>query len=156
MDKTAVKAYYLRSVAHTKLENFDDALNDIKEAIKLSPQDKKFRQDFEAIKAEKKKQTSTKAGAIAKFFSEGVYNEKETKIVPKILVRLPEFDKENAQTFFDIQIEEGDSGRVVFELFTKSVPKTAENFRSLCVGEKGPPFHYKNSIFHRVIKNFMA
>jgi peptidylprolyl isomerase len=43
IDKNAVKAFFLRSVAHTKLQNFDDALNDIKEAIKLSPQDKKFR-----------------------------------------------------------------------------------------------------------------
>ena len=43
IDKNAVKAFYLRSVAHTKLQNFEEALTDIKEAIKLSPSDKKFR-----------------------------------------------------------------------------------------------------------------
>ena len=48
-----------------------------------------------------------------------------------------------------------EKGRVVFEVFTKQVPKTAENFRSICTGEKDG-LHYKNNYFHRVIKGFMA
>ena len=72
---------------------------------------------------------------------------------------LPEFKPENPQTFFDITIgnegEEGfQSGRVVFELFA-DVPKTCENFRALCTGEKGPTMHYKGNCFHRIITDFM-
>lgn len=67
-------------------------------------------------------------------------------------------DNTRPRVFFDITIGGEDAGRVVFELFKDIVPKTVENFRSLCVGfskDDGTKLHYKGSIFHRIIKDFM-
>ncbi|KAI9316349.1 Mal s 6 allergen [Dichotomocladium elegans] len=59
----------------------------------------------------------------------------------------------NPRVFFDVAVNGQPLGRIEMELFADVVPKTAENFRALCTGEKG--FGYENSIFHRVIPDFM-
>ncbi|GFR39622.1 hypothetical protein Agub_g86 [Astrephomene gubernaculifera] len=68
---------------------------------------------------------------------------------------------ENPRVWFDIQIGSEAAGRVVMELYADIVPRTVENFRALCTGEKGmgksgKRLHFKGCVFHRIIPEFMC
>merc|ERR1712050_649262 len=67
----------------------------------------------------------------------------------------------NPVVFFDMTLGGSPAGRIEMTLRKDVVPKTAENFRALCTGEKGTgksgkPLHFKGSTFHRVIPDFMC
>lgn len=69
--------------------------------------------------------------------------------------------EENPKVFMNIKIGDDEAEKVGIELFAKSYPKTAENFRALCTGEKGTgksgkALTFKGSTFHRIIPGFMC
>ena len=70
-------------------------------------------------------------------------------------------DLDRPRVFFDIDIDGEPAGRIVMSLFVETAPKTAENFRCLCTGERGSSptgalLHFKRSSFHRIIPGFMC
>ncbi|CAM6129144.1 unnamed protein product [Calypogeia fissa] len=67
----------------------------------------------------------------------------------------------NPKVFMEVKIGGKVVGRMVMELYADTNPKTAENFRCLCTGERGlgqsgKPMHYKECLFHRIIPSFMC
>ncbi|KAF2078167.1 hypothetical protein CYY_000551 [Polysphondylium violaceum] len=65
-----------------------------------------------------------------------------------------------SKVFFDVVHGKKPLGRIVMELFNDITPKTSENFRALCTGEKGigtmgKKLHYQGASFHRIVPNFV-
>jgi len=156
--KELPKLYYFRSIANANNDEFDDAKKDLESLIKLLGE--KEGETDEGVKyvkqliEKRKKEISSQRKKFSKgLFTQNLYDDKDMPSKPVEPPKEP--NKENPIVFLDIKIGEKEAKRVEIELFKDKVPKTCENFRCLCTGEAGEKMHYKGSIFHRVIKNFM-
>ena len=152
-----VKALYRRGVARTHLGMYKEAKGDLMDAYKLDNKNKEVRKALAQLKEEVVKAKNKEKAAFGGMFGKvSMYDEK--KGPPKVMV--PNANGDNPHVFFEIKHGDEILGKVIMQLYADITPKTAENFRSLCTGEKGEggmgkPLHYKGCGFHRVIKDFM-
>ena len=157
--KELPKLYYFRAIANANTSEYKSAKEDL-ESLKKLLGEKENDEGVKFVKEliEKKEKEEKELHSKRKKFSKGLFSQHlyEDKPLPQNPVPPPtEQNKDNPVCFLDIKIGENEPKRVEVELFKDKVPKTCENFRCLCTGEKGGNLHYKGSTFHRVIKNFM-
>jgi len=169
IDDSNPKAYFRRALACMEIEEFDQAKWDLTEAAKLDKTNKEIRTQYDKLKVLINNHKKKEKASFGNLFAKSMYSEKQDVWVP-VEHKLSELPK----VFFDLKFgEEEELHRIVLALYSDSVPKTAENFRQLCVGAKQKaldsdemkpqmchtkpdiPLHFKGSSFHRVIPNFM-
>ncbi len=153
---TYPKLYYFQCIAEINLNEIKLAEKDFEELKKLLPEGDSGIDYIDNLIKEKKEYLEKKEKKLSKkLFKGGLYEDKEIKIKENPIPPSKEINKLNPKCYLDIKIGDKESKRIEIELFKDKVPKTSENFRCLCTGEKGNNLTYKNSIFHRVIKDFI-
>ena len=145
-DSNNVKAFYRRGVALLKIENFEKAKSDLETALKLDPNNQEIQ--IEIRKLEK------------------IHNQKiSTKIKYQGFHASQCVDPNNPIAILDIAIGLKNSERIEIELFRNIVPKTVENFITICLGEFAEKnkkrkkikktYHYKGTQFHKLVKGVL-
>ena len=58
-------------------------------------------------------------------------------------------DDKRVRCFMDVSMDGNAIGRIIFELFVDTTPKTCENFRQLCTGEPGFGYKVEKTPYHQ-------
>ena len=143
-----VKALFRRATALARLSEFERARADLREANRLEPSNRQVRELWGALREREQGAKAALRQVESKMTSRALYRE--------LLVAKPKRSG-LPRVWFDVAIGAERAGRITFELFAHKLPRTAENFRALCTGERGVsahsgrPLHYKGSTFHRAL-----
>lgn len=160
-DDRNLKAWYRRARVLLDKDAFEAARADLKRALAVDPDNKDVKKLVADVRRKEleaeRKARATFAGCFDKvrgFASAGRRERVDVDVVdPAAPPRPPSHSGRLTRCFLDVCIGGMDAGRIVLELFDDTVPKTCENFRRLCAGND---LTYKNSTFHRIIKDFMV
>ena len=163
-DEQKVKALYRSYQAYFGRQEYEQAMASLQLALEIDPNDKDV---LDAVLSTKFTMRVAKLAQTAqfggKFFSEespdrsaALYKE-ATGIPSRPSARYGALPT----AWLDLSVDAQVIGRVTIELFARQAPKTCENFRALCTGERGngrlsrKPLHLQGTRFHRVIRNFL-
>lgn len=159
LDPKNAKLLYRRATGYLKSNQLPAARTDINLAMEVSPDSAEILQLNREIRVreqeEFEKERKKRSGWLNRT---SLYEEKPVVVDEYVPGEAPL--PENPKVFLDIKIGENEPKRMICELFHNVVPRTAENFRVLCTGEKptpvtGKPLSYQGSIFHKVIRGVM-
>merc|ERR1712150_462599 len=147
-----IKALYRRGIARLQMGLLSESKTDLMQAYNLDKNNKDVRKALASLKQAVADNKKKEKAAFGGFFSKvDIYDDKKGALVPNA-------NGDNPYVFFDIKQGDESLGRIIMCLYQDVTPKTAENFRALCTGEKSTEdqaLHYKGCSFHRVIKSFM-
>ena len=145
------KLYYFRTIAYIQTAEFENAEKDMKSLEKLLSEEEKKTAGLDYLNQmlEKKK---IQSNSQRKKFSKGAFSHDVYKDAgyQKPIAPPEEPNQKNSIVFLDIKIGSNPKKRIKIELFNNIVPKTANNFRSLCTGENN--ITYKGTKLFRIIK----
>ncbi len=161
--KESAKCFYYRGNALMSISNFPEAEEDFKKLGELMPDDPVAKQCLVQLERKISDYKNKEKSLFKSFLKGSLYDDVPHKMVPEIKGErsIPkEINPNNPKCFFEIKVgQDEEIRRIEFELFKDAAPMCTENFRRLCIGDterENMKLHYKGSIFHRIIKNFMA
>jgi len=151
-----IKALYRRGFSKMHCGLLKESKADFMAVYNIDKNNKDVRKALVQLKKATEECKRKEKAAYSGFFGKvDMYGDKQEIIHPNE-------NGDNPYVYFTIKQGDSELGKIVMQLFSDITPKTAENFRCLCTGEtdikkslSGLPLHYKGSIFHRVIKDFM-
>ncbi|KAK2197813.1 bifunctional Cyclophilin-like domain superfamily/Tetratricopeptide repeat/FKBP-type peptidyl-prolyl cis-trans isomerase domain/Cyclophilin-type peptidyl-prolyl cis-trans isomerase domain/Tetratricopeptide-like helical domain superfamily/Tetratricopeptide repeat 2/Cyclophilin-type peptidyl-prolyl cis-trans isomerase [Babesia duncani] len=145
IDPVNIKGLYRRGLARVKQGDFKEAIDDLSKLIKIEPTNAA---GVSQLKLAKEKYT--------------IFKQRERNVFGSVFKKMNLYDEKSGirnldtlpRVFLDISITgHVDVNRLVIALFEDTVPKTVENFKSLC--DENAKLTFKGNKFHRLIKGFM-